>query len=50
MFISFMDGFLDYNQIKVAEEDRANIAFTTHWGTYAYNVTPFGLKNAGVTY
>ena len=37
-------------QIKMAEEDKAKIAFTTHWGTYAYDVMPFNLKNDGVTY
>ena len=30
MFFSFMDGFSSYNQIKVAEEDKAKTAFTTH--------------------
>ena len=50
MFFSFMDGFSGYNQIKKAEEDKAKIASTTHWGTYTYNVMPFGLKNADVTY
>ena len=50
MFFSFMDGFSSYNQIKMAEEDKAKTAFTTHWGTYAYDVMPFGLKNAEATY
>ena len=50
MFFSFMDGFSGYNQIKMAKKDKAKIAFTTHWGTYAYDVMPFGLKNAGATY
>ena len=45
-----MDGFLGYNQIKMANEDKAKITFTTHWGTYAYDVMPFGLKNTGATY
>ena len=27
---SFMNGFLGYNQIKMAEEDKAKVAFTTH--------------------
>ena len=49
-FFSFMDGFLGYNQIKQAEEDKAKMAFTTHWGTYVYDVMPFGIKNAGATY
>ena len=49
-FFSFMDGFSGYNQIKMAEEDKAKTAFTTHWGTYAYDVMPFGLKIASATY
>ena len=47
---SFMDGFSGYNQIKMAEEDRSKTAFVTHWGTFVYDVMPFGLKNAGATY
>jgi len=49
-FFSSMDGFSGYNQIKMVEEDKAKIAFTTHWGTYAYDVMPFSLKNASATY
>ena len=45
-----MNGFSSYNQIKMVEEDKAKIAFTIHWGTYAYDVMPFGLKNTGATY
>ena len=47
---SFMDGFSGYNQIKMAEEDKPKTAFVTHWGTFVYDVMPFGLKNAGATY
>ena len=50
MFFSFMDGFSSYNKIKTAEEDKAKTAFTTHWGTYAYDVMLFGLKNASAIY
>ena len=50
MFFSFGDGFSNYNQIKMVEQDKAKTAFNTHWGTYTYNVMPFGLKNASVTY
>lgn len=48
--LSLMDGFLGYNQIEIAPEDQHNTAFTTPWGTFCYNVMPFGIKNAGVTY
>ena len=34
----------------MAEEDKAKIEFTTHWGTYTYNVMPFDVKNDVVTY
>uniref|UniRef100_A0A2N9F2H4 Reverse transcriptase/retrotransposon-derived protein RNase H-like domain-containing protein n=1 Tax=Fagus sylvatica TaxID=28930 RepID=A0A2N9F2H4_FAGSY len=47
---SFMDGFSGYNQIKMADEDKSKIAFVTHWGTFVYDVMPFGLKNVGATY
>ena len=32
--MSFMDGFLDYNQIKMLVEDREKTAFTTPWGIF----------------
>ena len=48
--LSFMDGFLRYNQIWLAEEDQDKTSFTTPWGTYCYVVMPFSLKNAGATY
>ena len=34
----------------MAEEDKAKMGFTTHWGTYAYDVMSFDLKNARATY
>lgn len=43
--LSLMDGFFSYNQIKITEEDQHKIAFTTPWGTFCYQVMPFGLKN-----
>lgn len=43
---SLMDGFSSYNQIKIALEDQEKIAFTCAWGTFCYNIMPFGLKNA----
>jgi hypothetical protein len=45
-----MDGFLGYNQIKMALEDKAKTTFVTYWGTYCYKVIPFGLKNVGAIY
>ena len=48
--LSFMDGFLGYNQIKMAPEDMEKNSFITLWGTYCYKVMPFGLKNASATY
>ena len=48
--MSFMDGFLGYNQIKIAPKDMTKTTFTTEWGIYCYTVMPFGLKNAGATY
>ena len=48
--LSFMDGFSGYNQILMAPEDMEKACFITEWGTYCYQVMPFGLKNAGDTY
>ena len=43
---SLMDGFSGYNQIKIVPKDQEKIAFTCAWGTFCWNVMPFGLKNA----
>ena len=48
--MSFLDGFLGYNQIQVTEEDQHKIAFTTPWGTFSYRRMPFGLINVGATF
>ena len=48
--LSFMDGFLGYNQIKMALEDMEKTSFITPWGMCCYKVMPFGLKNASATY
>ena len=48
--MSFMDGFLRYNQIKMAPKDITKTTFTTECGIYCYTVMPFGLKNVGATY
>jgi hypothetical protein len=48
--LSFMDGFSGYNQIQIHPVDQYKTAFITPWGTFAYRVMPFGLKNAGATF
>lgn len=48
--LSFMDGLLGYNQIRIHQQDQYKIAFTTPWGTFTYCVMPFGLKNARATF
>ena len=47
---SFMDGFYDYNQIKMAPEDMEKTTFVTQWGTFCYKVMLSGLKNTEATY
>ena len=47
---SFIDGFLEYNQIMMAVMDKIKTAFITDWGTYCYKIMPFELKNARATY
>ena len=49
-FFSFMDGFLGYNQIRVAPDDLEKTIFMTMRGTFYYKVMPFGLKNVGAIY
>jgi hypothetical protein len=48
--LSFMDGFLGYNQIFIPIEDQLKTAFITPWGTFCWVMMPFGLRNAGATY
>ena len=48
--LTFMDTFLRYNQIKMAEEDQEKTAFITSQGLYCYKVMSFRLKNTGATY
>ena len=50
LMLSFMDGFSGYNQIMMALEDMEKTSFIIEWGTYCYQVMPFGLKNVGATY
>ncbi|KAM2616309.1 hypothetical protein TB2_030726 [Malus domestica] len=50
--LSFINGNVGYNQIKMAEEDihKTNFRCPRHVGAYEYVVMLFGLKNAGITY
>jgi len=48
--MSFMDGFSDYNQMKMYLEDEKHTSFRTPLRVYCYIVMPFGLKNVGATY
>ena len=47
--MSFMDGFLGYNQIKMHRDDEKYTPFRMPLGVYCYRVIPFGLKNTGAT-
>jgi hypothetical protein len=43
---SFTDRFSGYHQVRITEEDKRKTNFITEWGSFTYNVMPFGLKNA----
>ena len=47
---SFMDGFNDYNQIKMSSRDATKTAFQTLIGNFYYTIMPFGLKISGAIY
>ena len=49
-FLSFMDAFSGYNQIKMNKEDQEKTSFVTNQILFYYKVMPFGLKNAGAMY
>jgi len=49
-FYCFLDGYLGYNQIKIALEDQEKTTFTCLFGTFAYRRMPFGLCNAPDTF
>ena len=48
--LSFLDAFSGYHQILMHPPDAEETSFITPHGLFCYNVMPFGLKNAGVTY
>jgi hypothetical protein len=45
---SFLDGFSSYHRIMIALEDTT--AFITDWGTFVWEIMPFGFKNVPPTY
>lgn len=45
-----MDGFSGYDQIKISPGDQHKMTFTCAWGTFYWNVMPFGLKNVREPY
>jgi len=47
---SFTDGFLGSHHVRIAEEEKRKTNFTTEWGSYAYNVMPFGLNNVPIVF
>jgi hypothetical protein len=47
---SFMDGFLEYNQIQTKLEEQHKTIFICPRGTFSYQKMPFGLKNVGATF
>lgn len=48
--LSFMDGYLGYNQIQIALEDKETTMFRIPIIIFCYRAMPFGLKNASTTY
>ena len=44
---SFMDGFSEYNQIRMAQKDANKTAFRTPMSNFYYTMMPFGLKKRG---
>lgn len=49
-FLSFMDVYYRYNQIKMHPIDEEKTTSIIENATYCYKVMPFGLKNAGAIY
>ena len=47
---SFMDGFNECDQIRMAPKNAEKTPFKTPIGNFYYTVMSFGLKNAGTTY
>jgi len=48
--LSFLDGYLGYNQIRMYPSDEDKMTFMIERSNYCYQVIPFGLKNVEATY
>ena len=49
-YMSFMDTYSGYNQIRIHLEEEEKTTFMTDGLSYYYKVMPFRLKNIGVIY
>ena len=47
---SFTDGFSSYNQVPIPKEDQKKMTFVCEFGSFAYKVMPFELKNAPIVF
>ena len=47
---SFTEVFLGYNQVPISKEDQKKMMPICEFGSFAYKVMPFGLKNAQVVF
>jgi hypothetical protein len=50
VWYSACDRFTGYYAVKMCEEDIEKMMFKTPFGTYAYTIMLFGLKNTPHTY
>ena len=49
-FYCFLDGYSGYNQLAIHPDDQEQMTFTCPFGTYAFQLMPFGLCNAPATF
>jgi hypothetical protein len=48
--LCFLDVYSGYHQIAMCLADQLATSFITSFGTYCYQMMPFGLKNVGATF